>query len=214
MTRSATVLTLKRFGATTVLIASIAMPATAALRTGARSTAAPRRPSIPRPPRRPWSPRSRCRATASTGPTPASVRQVGSPSWRSRPERRWPSPIAATIPDSARRSARHRLQGVRLADGRTVARRALFIRPALRAHADGIAATLGCELLEDGLVRGDAGGRTSVPGVWAAGNATNPRAQVITAAGEGSAVAIAINAELVADDVGTAVQHVATATAA
>ena len=32
-----------------------------------------------------------------------------------------------------------------------------------------------------------------MPGVWAAGNATNPRAQVITAAGEGSAVAIAIN---------------------
>jgi hypothetical protein len=31
----------------------------------------------------------------------------------------------------------------------------------------------------------------------AAGNATNPRAQVITAAGEGSAVAIAINTELV-----------------
>ena len=49
----------------------------------------------------------------------------------------------------------------------------------------------------DGLVRADPDGRTSVPGVWAAGNATNPRAQVITAAGEGSAVAIAINTELV-----------------
>ena len=50
-------------------------------------------------------------------------------------------------------------------------------------------------------------GRTSVPGVWAAGNAANPRAQVITAAGEGSAVAIAINTDLVADDVATAVQQ-------
>jgi thioredoxin reductase len=107
-----------------------------------------------------------------------------------------------------------RLQGVRLADGRTVACRSLFIRPALRAHGDGIAAALGCELLEDGFVRADAGGRTSVLGVWAAGNATNPRAQVITAAGEGSAVAIAINTELVADEVDTAVQQVATATAA
>jgi thioredoxin reductase len=107
-----------------------------------------------------------------------------------------------------------RLQGVRLADGRTVARRALFIRPALRAHADGIAAALGCELLGDGLVRADAGGRTSVPGVWAAGNATNPRAQVITAAGEGSAVAIAINTELVGEEVETAVQQLASATAA
>ena len=103
--------------------------------------------------------------------------------------------------------ANDRLQGVRLADGRTVARRAVFIRPALRAHADGIAAALGCELLEDGLVRADAGGRTSVPGVWAAGNATNPRAQVITAAGEGSAVAIAINTELVADALDTTVRN-------
>jgi hypothetical protein len=37
---------------------------------------------------------------------------------------------------------------------------------------------------------------------------------VITAAGEGSAVAIAINAELVADDVATAVQQTAAPTAA
>ncbi len=107
-----------------------------------------------------------------------------------------------------------RLQAVRLADGRTVARRALFVRPALRAHADGIAAALGCDLQGDGLVRADAGGGTSVPGVWTAGNASNPRAQVITAAGEGSAVAIAINTELVADEVDTAIQQVAAATAA
>ena len=44
-------------------------------------------------------------------------------------------------------------------------------------------------------------GRTSVPGVWAAGNAVNPRAQVVTAAGEGSAAAIAINNGLVEEDV-------------
>ena len=47
----------------------------------------------------------------------------------------------------------------------------------------------------------DATGRTSVPGVWGAGNAVDPRAQVITAAGQGSAAAIAINADLVQDDV-------------
>jgi thioredoxin reductase len=94
-----------------------------------------------------------------------------------------------------------RMQGVRLSDARTVARDALFIRPALRAHLDAPAAALGCELLDGGLVRTDAEGRTSVPGVWAAGNATNPRAQVITAAGEGSAVAIAINTELFQADI-------------
>jgi hypothetical protein len=41
--------------------------------------------------------------------------------------------------------------------------------------------------------------------VWVAGNVANPRAQVITAAGEGSAAAIAINADLVEDDVRNAV---------
>ena len=107
-----------------------------------------------------------------------------------------------------------RLRAVQLADDRTIARDALFIRPALRAHAAAPAAALGCDLLEGGLVRTDAEGRTSVTGVWAAGNATNPRAQVITAAGEGSAVAIAINAELVKDEVETAVQRLAAADAA
>lgn len=51
----------------------------------------------------------------------------------------------------------------------------------------------------------DAAGRTTVPGVWAAGNAANSRAQVITAAGEGSAAAIALNADLTEDDVRAAV---------
>ena len=48
-------------------------------------------------------------------------------------------------------------------------------------------------------------GRTSVAGVWVAGNVADARAQVITAAGEGSAAAIAINAELVDEDVRNAV---------
>ena len=60
---------------------------------------------------------------------------------------------------------------------------------------------LGAEVDEHGWVRTDASGRTSVPGLWVAGNVANPRAQVITAAGEGSAAAIAINADLVDDDV-------------
>ena len=49
-------------------------------------------------------------------------------------------------------------------------------------------------------------GRTSEPGVWVAGNVRNPRAQVITAAGEGSATAIALNADLVDEDVRNAVR--------
>ncbi len=42
--------------------------------------------------------------------------------------------------------------------------------------------------------------------MWAAGNVADPRAQVITAAGAGSAAAIAINADLVQADVERAVR--------
>ncbi len=94
-----------------------------------------------------------------------------------------------------------RLDAVRLTDGRAVPRSAVFIRPSLHPREGGLLVSLGCEIDEGGFVRVDATGRTSVPGVWAAGNAANPRAQVITAAGEGSAAAIAINADLVEEDV-------------
>ncbi len=92
-----------------------------------------------------------------------------------------------------------RLQGVALEDGTYVARGAVFVRPRFLPNSDLLAA-LGCDLDEQGWVRADATGRTSVPGVWVAGNVGNPRAQVITAAGEGSTAAIALNADLVEED--------------
>ncbi len=94
-----------------------------------------------------------------------------------------------------------RLRGVVLADGRLVERAALFIRPDLRPRVNGLLQPLGCEVDDQGFVLVDASGSTTAPGVWAAGNAANPRAQVITAAGEGSAAAIAINADLVQEDI-------------
>jgi thioredoxin reductase len=99
-----------------------------------------------------------------------------------------------------------RLKGVVLGDGRTVERTALFIRPDIRPRLHGLAEQLGVELDATGFVRVDDVGRTSVSGVWAAGNVSNPRAQVITAAGEGSAAAIAINADLVDADVRKALE--------
>lgn len=97
-----------------------------------------------------------------------------------------------------------RLRGVELDDGRIVPRRALFVPPRFVPHND-LLLELGCRLDADGWVVVDPTGRTSVPGVWVAGNLANPRAQVITAAGEGSAAAIALNADLVDDDVRIAV---------
>ena len=93
-----------------------------------------------------------------------------------------------------------RLTGVEMGDGRVIPRTAVFVRPGNVPHTDGLLAGLGCELDEAGFPRVDASGLTSVSGVWAAGNVVDPRAQVITAAGAGSAAAIAINADLVRED--------------
>ena len=106
-----------------------------------------------------------------------------------------------------------RLTGVELADGRVVARTAVFVRPGNLPHDDGLLAGLGCELNEAGFPLVDGTGLTSVPGVWAAGNVADPRAQVITSAGAGSAAAIAINADLVQEDVNRAVTHLVSADA-
>ena len=97
-----------------------------------------------------------------------------------------------------------RLRGVELDDGFIVSRTAVFVRPRFVPHSDLLVA-LGCAVNGDGWVEADPTGHTSVAGVWVAGNAVNPRAQVITAAGEGSATAIAINADLVGEDTGEAV---------
>lgn len=96
-----------------------------------------------------------------------------------------------------------RLLGVELAGGTLVPRIAVFVRPTLIPNG-GLLESLGCELDERGWVRHDPAGRTSRPGVYVAGNAADPRAQVITAAGQGSAAAIAINTDLVDEDIAAA----------
>ena len=99
-----------------------------------------------------------------------------------------------------------RLIGVEVGDGRVVPRTAVFVRPEFVPN-DTLLTDLGCATGPNGWVSVDATGATSVPDVWAAGNAVNPRAQVITAAGEGSAAAIAINNDLVEEDLPIAVTN-------
>jgi thioredoxin reductase len=107
-----------------------------------------------------------------------------------------------------------RLTGLELTDGRVVARTAVFIRPVNVPHADGLLAGLGCYVDAADFAVVDGAGRTSAVGVWAAGNVVDPRAQVITAAGAGSAAAIAINADLVNEDVRNALKSAARTEAA
>jgi thioredoxin reductase len=98
------------------------------------------------------------------------------------------------------------LTGVVIGGARIVPRTAMFIRPQFVPN-DILLVDLGCNVRDTGWVQVDGTGATSVPGVWAAGNATNPRAQVITAAGEGSAAAIAINNSLVDEEIPMAVAN-------
>ncbi|WP_043467642.1 NAD(P)/FAD-dependent oxidoreductase [Kitasatospora sp. MBT66] len=92
-----------------------------------------------------------------------------------------------------------RLNGVELADGSAVPCEALFLAPHLVAR-DAPLFGLDCDRDAQGWVVTDRTGRTGVPGVWAVGNLADPRAQVITAAGAGSAAAIALNHDLVDED--------------
>jgi thioredoxin reductase len=96
-----------------------------------------------------------------------------------------------------------KLIGVEVAGGRIVPRAAVFVRPRFVPNSQLLTA-LGCAADDNGWAVTDSAGRTSVPGVWAAGNAVNPRAQVITAAGEGSAAAIAVNNDLTDEDAAVA----------
>ncbi|MFL6100102.1 MAG: NAD(P)/FAD-dependent oxidoreductase [Actinomycetales bacterium] len=103
--------------------------------------------------------------------------------------------------------AEDRLTGLEMSDGRRIDRDALFVPPRFVPNSR-LLDQLGCQVDDRGWVVKDATGLTSIPGVWVAGNVANPRAQVITAAGEGSAAAIALNADLVDEDVRAAVNSV------
>jgi thioredoxin reductase len=97
-----------------------------------------------------------------------------------------------------------RITGVRLASGEVVARSVVFVAPYFRATVpqgldlDAETTDMATHLVVDGT------GRTSVAGVWAAGNVAEPMGQVIIAAAAGSKAAADINAHLVEQDIAVA----------
>ncbi|AMB58829.1 NAD(P)/FAD-dependent oxidoreductase [Microterricola viridarii] len=92
------------------------------------------------------------------------------------------------------------LAGVRMGDGELVPVSAAFIKPASRPNS-GLLAALGCTLDHAGFPTHDGRGQTDTAGVWVVGNLVDPRAQVVTAAGQANATAMDVNADLVDDDV-------------
>ncbi|WP_295118834.1 NAD(P)/FAD-dependent oxidoreductase [uncultured Leifsonia sp.] len=89
------------------------------------------------------------------------------------------------------------MTGVRLADGTLVERSGGFVRP-VWTPALAFADSLALATDSDGYLVTDAQGRTSVPGVYAAGETTSPGPQqLIVAAGSGAVVAAAVNRDLI-----------------
>lgn len=95
-----------------------------------------------------------------------------------------------------------RLAGVRLADGTVHAREAVFVAPRAVPQTD-LLERLGAELRDTPFGAYpviDERGQTTVPGLWAAGNASGFAEQVINAASRGYRAGAAINGELLFAD--------------
>ena len=106
-----------------------------------------------------------------------------------------PIPVVALLGGTAN------LEGVRLADGRVVAMEGLFVAPAQRM-ASPLAEQLGCAF-DDGpmgpIIRTDAWKATTVPGVYAAGDAARPMQNATFASADGVLAGIAAHQSLVRD---------------
>jgi thioredoxin reductase len=108
-----------------------------------------------------------------------------------------------------------RLAGVRVEGDATVPRAAVAVAPRFVARAL-VLTTLGIEAVEHPTGVGihvpcDPTGLTAMPGVWVAGNVTDPSATVIMAAAAGSKAGAAINADLAGEDAGRALDATRTA---
>jgi thioredoxin reductase len=102
-----------------------------------------------------------------------------------------------------------RLTGVRMRSGEFVPRRAVVVGPRFAVRAGVLAGLgLGTAVHPSGMgeyIEADATGLTTVPGVWVAGNVTDPTAQVLGSANAGAMAGAAINADLIAEDAREAV---------
>ena len=108
----------------------------------------------------------------------------------------------ATAPVSWTVARDDRLVGLQLQDGRLVTADAVFVAPA-HAPNDQLLGPLGVATTHQPtgrFVTTDPTGRTSVDGIWAVGNVTDPAAQLITAAGDGARAAIDLNTDLITVD--------------
>lgn len=99
------------------------------------------------------------------------------------------------------------VSGVELADGTEYSVEALTVQSRVVAQA-GFLAGLGLEATANAFgatVETDETGLTAIPGVWAAGNVTDMKATVLGAAQGGANAAVAINMDMMAEELANAV---------
>lgn len=92
------------------------------------------------------------------------------------------------------------LQRILFADGESLAVRGMFFSTGQRQGSD-LAKKLGCEFTEQGCVRTGDYEITNVPGLYVAGDASRLVQFVIVAASEGAQAAVAINRELMQEEI-------------
>ncbi|SCW52949.1 Thioredoxin reductase [Paenibacillus tianmuensis] len=105
-------------------------------------------------------------------------------------------PVAAFVGHNGK------LEHVRFADGTELPRTGGFVLPKF-VQAAPFGERLDCERLDNGGIKTDGVGRTSIPGLYAAGDTSyfNP-SQVVFAAADGSKTAMAVNLDLTEEDYG------------
>jgi thioredoxin reductase len=135
----------------------------------------------------------------SNGPLPAPLAEAARAPLAARGVRLHQAPIVRLEGDDGQ------LARIVLATGAPLERRAAFLHPPTRQRS-ALPGQLGCVLLEDGSVSVGDFGQASVAGVFAAGDMArrptmpHPGAQVVIAAAEGAIAAIAIDQDLVRND--------------
>jgi len=88
------------------------------------------------------------------------------------------------------------LNSVQLTDGSSIAVDAVFYKPAFRQHCP-LPAALGCMLTEQGFIQADDFGKTSVSGIFVAGDNANMMRSVAAAVAAGNKAGAWVNRELV-----------------
>lgn len=97
------------------------------------------------------------------------------------------------------------LTGIRLTTGEVISRRGIFVQSQPHQHSN-LAQQLGCNLTDTGAVQVGEDKQTSIPGVYAAGDAVNLFSAISIVVAEGMMVGVFINRALIRENL-TVLSH-------